>query len=150
MDKAENPDFVVTQANWPSHGRAIAEVRRRVFIDEQGVPEALEWEARDAGCDWFVAWAGGEPIGIARLTPEAQIGRMAVLPNWRRRGVGSALLRALLRHARDKGLRAVWLHAQTHALPFYARHGFRTEGEVFIEAGIAHRRMSLVLEGEPP
>lgn len=148
MDKAENPAFEVIPAPWPRLAQAIAEIRRLVFIREQGVPEALEWEARDGDCDWFLARAGDELVGIARLTPDAHVGRMAVLPAWRGRGIGSALLRAVLRRARDKGLARVSLHAQTHALSFYARFGFQAEGEVFVEAGIPHRRMTLVLDGE--
>ena len=148
MDKAENPTLEVIPASWPRHAEAIAELRRRVFIREQGVPEALEWEARDPECDWFVARSGGELVGIVRLTPDAHVGRLAVLPAWRGRGIGSALLQAVLQRARDKGLTTVTLHAQTHALPFYARMGFRAEGEVFMEAGIPHRRMTLHIAQE--
>ncbi len=148
MDQAEIPVFEVTPAPWPAHAPAIAAIRRRVFIEEQGVPEALEWEARDGDCDWFVARVGGEVVGVARLTPDAHVGRMAVLPAWRGRGIGTALLRAALQRARDRGYARVALHAQTHALPFYARLGFRAEGEVFFEAGIAHRRMTLDLHQE--
>lgn len=148
MPLAENPLIQVTSADWPRHGTLINAIRRRVFIEEQGVPEALEWEARDAECDWFLAWAGDTPVGIARLTPDAHIGRMAVLPQWRGRGVGRALLKAALERARARRLPAVRLHAQTHALGFYARTGFQAEGEVFLEAGIPHRRMTLDLTRE--
>lgn len=149
MDKAENPAFEVAPAPWPRDAEAIASIRRCVFIEEQGVPEDLEWEARDPECEWFAARAGGQLVGIARLTPDGHVGRMAVLPAWRGRGIGSALLRAVLQRARDKGLGVVSLHAQTHAIPFYARIGFRAEGEVFMEAGIPHRRMFLDLhEGQ--
>jgi predicted GNAT family N-acyltransferase len=148
MYKAENLAYEVIPASWPSHAQAIADVRRRVFIEEQGVPEALEWESRDGDCDWFLARVGESIVGIVRLTPEAQVGRMAVLPEWRGRGIGTALLRAVLRCARDKGLARVRLHAQTQAEPFYARMGFRAEGPVFLEAGIPHRRMTLELELE--
>jgi predicted GNAT family N-acyltransferase len=148
MDESKKPSFEVTPASWHSDALAIAQIRRRVFIKEQGVPEALEWEARDGDCDWFVARAGEAIIGIARLTPDAFVGRMAVLPEWRGRGIGTALLRAVLQCARDKGLNTLKLHAQTHAVPFYARLGFRAEGEVFMEAGIPHRLMTLALRQE--
>ena len=148
MSQAENPPIQVIVADWTRHGPLIDAIRRRVFIEEQGVPEALEWEARDAQCDWFLAWVAGQAVGIARLTPDAFIGRMAVLPEWRRRGVGRALLEAALARARARGLPAVSLHAQTHAVGFYARAGFAAEGEVFLEAGIPHRRMTLTLVPE--
>lgn len=138
--------FQVTEADWPGDEPAIARVRRQVFIEEQAVPEAMEWEARDADCAWFVARAAeGEVVGIARLTSDARIGRMAVLPAWRRRGVGSALLAATLVKARQGGLRQVGLHAQVHAMPFYARAGFQAHGPEFDEAGIPHREMVLIL-----
>lgn len=148
MPQAENPLIQVTEAEWSHYRPLINAIRRRVFIEEQGVPEALEWELRDASCDWFLAWAGDTPIGVARLTPDAHIGRMAVLPEWRGRGIGRALLRAALERARARRLPAVHLHAQTHALGFYAREGFQAEGEVFLEAGIPHRRMTLILTRE--
>ncbi len=136
------PAFAVRTARWSVDEPAIAEVRRRVFIVEQGVPEALEWEAIDADCAWFVAEAGaGLVIGIARLRADGRIGRMAVLPPWRRRGVGAALLTAALSEARARGLAGVHLAAQTHAVRFYARFGFRVEGAEFFDAGIPHRRM---------
>ena len=68
MDKAKNPFLEVIPASWSRDAEAIAAIRRRVFIEEQGVPEALEWEARDGGCDWFVARVGDAVVGIARLT----------------------------------------------------------------------------------
>lgn len=89
--------FFVSAAAWPADAVAIARVRRAVFIEEQAVPEALEWEELDRDCAWFVArLAGGEVIGTARLTPDGRIGRMAVLPSWRGGGVGTALLGAAL------------------------------------------------------
>lgn len=139
--------FTVSAACWPADEAAIARVRRAVFIEEQAVPEALEWEALDRDCAWFVAHqAGGEVIGIVRLTPDGRIGRMAVLQHWRRAGVGAALLGEVLRAARRRGERRVRLSAQTHAVPFYARFGFHTRGEVYLDAGIPHVAMTFTFE----
>lgn len=156
MSLPVTPAFTVEAALWARDAEAIASLRRAVFIQEQSVPEALEWEERDAGCDWFLARSAGEgAIGIARLVPEGLtglppgigvIGRMAVLPGWRRRGVGSALLLAALARARLRRLRQLVLHAQLQAQAFYLRHGFVPDSEVFEEAGIAHRLMVLDLE----
>jgi len=113
-----------------------------VFIDEQGVPEALEWDDDDAGATHFLALEDqDQAIGCARLLPDGHIGRMAVLPAWRGRGVGQALLRAVLDTAVQHGQRDVSLSAQTHAAGFYARHGFVAEGPVYPEAGIPHIAM---------
>jgi len=108
------PAFTVRRADWRADEAAIAHVRRAVFIDEQAVPEALEWEAQDPECAWFVACSkAGEIVGSARLTPDARIGRMAVLAPWRRRGVGAALLAATLTEASRQGFSRVRLSAQS-------------------------------------
>ena len=87
--------------------------------------------------------AGGCPVGTGRLLPDGHIRRIAVVREWRCRGVGSAILQWLVARAREQGCHAAHLHAQTHALGFYASHGFIAHGEVFTEAGILHRAMSL-------
>jgi len=140
------PAFLVRSARWINDADAIARVRRAVFIEEQGVPEDLEWEARDGDCAWFVAEGGeGAVIGIGRLTPAGHVGRMAVLPDWRGRGVGSALLHAVLAEARARGQAEVRLSAQCRALSFYERHGFVATGNEYLDAGIRHRDMALTL-----
>ncbi|MGH8110429.1 MAG: GNAT family N-acetyltransferase [Rhodanobacteraceae bacterium] len=72
------------------------------------------------------------------LPDAGRIARMAVLRDWRGRGVGTALLRTLIEQARARGLPEVSLHAQCDAVPFYQRHGFSRTGAEFEEAGIAH------------
>jgi predicted GNAT family N-acyltransferase len=79
-------------------------------------------------------------IGTGRLLPDGHIGRMAVLADWRGKGVGRALLERLLEEARLQSC-ALALHAQTHASGFYRRFGFVEEGPEFMEAGIPHRTM---------
>ena len=118
-------------------------VRRRVFIDEQGVDPDLEWDGRDADAVHAVAVLDGEIIGTGRLLvaaagAEAHIGRMAVLPEHRRRGVGGRILEALEDAARQRGAPNALLHAQTYVKDFYADRGYREEGETFQEAGIDH------------
>lgn len=140
-------DISVRTARWQADENAIAQLRRRVFIQEQGVPEAMEWEPQDAACQWFVAVAPGEEgvVACGRLTAEGRIGRMAVLAPWRRRGVGSALLAVILEAARARGLDRVFLSAQTHAQGFYTRFGFRAQGDEYLDAGIPHQTMTLDL-----
>jgi len=85
--------------------------------------------------------ADGTPIGTGRLTPDGKIGRMAVTKDWRNTGVGAALLQFLVESARQRGLPSCRLNAQSHALGFYRKHGFKAHGEEFLEAGIPHRHM---------
>ncbi len=140
------PAYTIRDADWDDDRLALKHVRRVVFMQEQGVPEALEWDEWDASARHFLAEDdGGHPIATARLLPDGHIGRMAVLEFWRRRGVGTALMRHVLAAARDAGFPAVELAAQIHALRFYERFGFESFGNEFMDAGIPHRNMRLVL-----
>jgi predicted GNAT family N-acyltransferase len=139
--------FRIEVASWESDERALAHRAERVFIDEQKVPEDEEWDDLDPRSIHALARdAEGRAIGTGRLTPERKIGRMAVLPEWRGKGVGEAILRTLLEQARGMGYPQIALHAQVHAIPFYERAGFAAEGEVFDEAGIPHRTMRMALD----
>jgi predicted GNAT family N-acyltransferase len=123
-------------------------VRETVFVHEQQVPLEEEWDALDPLCRHVIARdEAGAPIGTGRLTPERRIGRMAVLADWRGRGVGDAMLAALMAEARKLGWPAVSLNAQVSAEAFYARQGFIPEGERFMEAGIEHQSMRRALAG---
>ena len=134
-------------------------VRERVFIAEQGIAEAVERDGFDDIAWHLVAWEGEEPVGTARVVgldaehrfvpPEraaaVKIGRMAVLPAKRRRGIGRQLLDRALQLARRHGITRAELSAQEYVVPFYERGGFHSEGERYEEAGIPHRRMSRAL-----
>lgn len=142
-------DFRVLRADWAREQVRLSAVRRSVFIEEQGVPEALEWGAADADAGTVHLLAvdrDGRPIGCARLLADGHIGRMAVLRGWRGRGVGRALLAAALNAAQARGHSIVKLSAQTHAAGFYARAKFTVVGEVYLEAGIAHVAMEKSLD----
>lgn len=132
----------VAIVSWEEAREACLEVRREVFVAEQGVPEEVEVDGLDPGCSHALAVDGsGRPVGTARLLPGGRIGRMAVRRPWRRRGVGARLLEALEAEAARRGLPRVTLHAQVRAQAFYAARGYRPEGEEFWEAGIRHRAM---------
>lgn len=132
----------VELGNWATMRSQAASIRAVVFVEEQKVPTEIELDEFDAVSVHALAFdAAGKAVGTGRLLPDGHIGRMAVLAPARGRGVGSALLQALMAAARQRGLREVQLNAQTQALPFYERFGFTPEGEEFDDAGIAHRSM---------
>lgn len=138
----DHPGFTVRLCAWPGDAGDLRLVREAVFVREQGVPVELEWDGLDETAVHALAVTGrGDPVGTGRLLPDGHIGRMAVLAAWRGRGVGGALLDALMDVARRRGDRLLILNAQTRATRFYARWGFRPEGPEFSEAGIPHRRM---------
>jgi len=124
--------------------RALA-IRRRVFIEEQSVPEEIEMDADDQRAFHALAILDGVAIGCGRMLEhgesEVKIGRMAVLREFRKTGVGEQILRFLIDRARARGIRKAILHAQLTAEGFYLKQGFRPIGGVFDEAGIEHRKM---------
>jgi predicted GNAT family N-acyltransferase len=133
--------FAVRRAAWHGEADKLRAVREAVFVREQNVPLELEWDEVDPQCDHVLAEAQGKSIGTGRLLPDGHLGRMAVLPAWRNQGVGSAILNELVAIADERAMPRLVLHAQTRARRFYERHGFRAEGEEFMEAGIPHVRM---------
>lgn len=147
MDHPEPRHFVTRLASWERDRKALRSVRFRVFVEEQKVPPELEWDTEDAGALHLLAEdIRCHPVGTARLLPSGQIGRMAVLSDWRGRGVGGHLLRDALRLAQARSFPRPWVHAQVHAEGFYRVHGFEPGGEIFSEAGIPHRRMDFAKE----
>lgn len=131
---------------WQEAEPSLRAIRTQVFIQEQKVPEALEWDGEDARALHALASTPDNcPIGTARLLLHgnlAHIGRMAVLPAWRGHGVGRALLELMLGAAQARSATAAFLNAQTSAVGFYTRAGFVAEGEEFLDAGIPHLRMT--------
>lgn len=140
--------FRVERAAFDEARDALHGVRGTVFIEEQGVPAEIERDALDPQCVHVLARApDGTPIGAGRLTPDRRIGRMAVLREWRGRGVGAAMLVALVDAAHELGWPEVRLHAQVAAIRFYRRLGFLPLGPRFEEAGIEHQTMARSLAG---
>jgi len=135
--------FCVREADWQRDQAAIRSVRHAVFVIEQAIPAALEWDGLDRDCRHVLACrdAGG-PVATGRLMPDGRIGRMAVLPAWRRRGIGRAMLALLLQLAASRGLPNAYLHAQRAVAGFYRREGFQESGAPFEAAGIVHVEMT--------
>lgn len=136
-------DLSIRILPWADARAEASRIREAVFVVEQGVPRKIELDEWDARCDHAIAFnASSGAIATGRLLPDGHIGRMAVLREWRGKGVGGRILAALTERARARGMRRVVLNAQTHAAPFYARFGFVAIGDEFIEAGIPHVEMA--------
>ena len=130
-------------------------VRRRVFVEEQGVPEDLEVDGRDDEAVHFVATDDGEPVGAARLrgvdadaVPDATTGkveRVAVVPARRGEGIGREIMAELESTAAELGVETLVLHAQLPVEGFYLDLGYETTSDVFEEAGIDHVEMEKLL-----
>ena len=139
-------EFTIHTVTWHDAEPLLREVRETVFIHEQGVSAELEWDGQDEESQHLLALSNaGQAIGCGRILPNAHIGRIAVIPEWRGKKVGTAILEGLLAYASDRHYPEVDLDAQIHALPFYESFGFVAEGEVFMDANIPHRKMRLKL-----
>lgn len=144
------PDgYRVEPASWEADYEDLRAVREQVFVLEQAVPREDEIDDLDPHSRHVLARdATGRAIGTGRLAPTHAIGRVAVLAEWRGRGVGAAIMRVLLEQARALGYPEVELHAQVRAIGFYDALGFVADGEPFMECGIEHRTMRRPIE--PP
>jgi len=147
---------VVRIADSPAERLDAWRIREQVFIGEQGISIEEERDGLDDVALHLVAWEDGAAVGTARVlgvaadgslgSPAnarvAKIGRMAVLADKRRRGIGRELLDEAVEIVRRGGAERVELSAQEYVVPFYAHAGFRVEGDGYLEAGIPHRKMS--------
>ena len=134
---------------WQEAQKDAFKVRHEVFILEQKVPEDLEIDEFDPVAFHVLAYSNNSCVGTARLHINSdgfgQIGRMAVLPSFRNKGLGSQIMDVLIETAKSKGISSLILHAQVSAIPFYEKLGFIANGPIFDEAGIPHRNMMMVL-----
>ena len=132
--------------SWEKAQPVAGPLRFAIFVGEQNVPPGIELDDLDASCIHAVAFdVDNKPIGTGRLLPDGHIGRMAVIVEWRRRGIGAEILEALINEARKRGHKQVVVAAQLQAAEFYRGHGFAAEGKVFEEAGILHQHMQKTL-----
>ena len=132
--------------DWERAQTIAGPIRFAIFVGEQNVPSGIELDDKDAECMHAVAYdEAGKAIGTGRLLPDGHIGRMAVVKEWRRQGVGDEILDALVEEARKRGHKEVAVAAQLQAAEFYRSHGFVADGKVYTEAGILHENMRKAL-----
>lgn len=120
------------------------ELRIKVFVDEQKVPLEEENDSSDEKAQHFGVFYEGYLVGTGRLViqgSEGRIGRIAILPEFRGQGLGSSLISFILETGKSQKIKDFVLGAQLQAIPFYAKLGFKAEGEVFEDGGIPHRTM---------
>ena len=139
--------FTVHLVSWHNGEPLLREIREAVFIQEQGVPVQLEWDGLDEASQHVLALsANGDAIGCGRITPDGKIGRIAVLPAWRGKRVGSTILEAVLNYAHSHDYQVLELNAQIQAVKLYQRFNFTEVGEEFMDADIPHIKMQLRLQ----
>ncbi|WP_284238506.1 GNAT family N-acetyltransferase [Paenibacillus glycanilyticus] len=128
--------------------KAAFEIRKKVFVDEQGVPAENEYDEFDETANHVLVLYNGEPAATGRLREvdgAAKLQRICVLESHRKYGLGRAVVEALESIAREEGLQVAKLNGQTHAEPFYAKLGYHTVSDIFLEEGIPHVTMKKTL-----
>ncbi len=141
-----NP-FTVHLISWHDGEPLLRDIREKVFMKEQGVTADLEWDGKDKSSHHALALsAKGVAIGCGRITSDGHIGRVAVLPEWRMKHIGTAILELLVDYARTQNYKQVVLNAQVQVIPVYQKFGFEVKGEEFMDAGIPHRKMTMQLK----
>lgn len=136
----------VIPVTWASHERELTQIRQAVFVEEQNIPQEVEFDAQDSVASHVLALdSTGAALGCARLLDSGHIGRVAVLEQARGKGLGKALMEATIDQALAKSLTKVFLHAQEEAQAFYKKLDFVLTGQRFTEAGIAHVSMERAL-----
>lgn len=130
---------------WASHQRQLRAVRTPVFIEEQAVTPEFEWDDIDATAVHLLVLQDNEPIACLRIIEYKKIGRMAVLKSYRGRGLGAALLREAVAICKKQGSKSVYLSAQTHAIEFYRKAGFKQISDEYCDVDIPHVDMQLDL-----
>lgn len=145
-------DYEIRRLDWPAARDDAYAVRHEVFVEEQGVPEAIELDGEDPQAAHLVAYdSGGSPVGTARVRVledgTAKAERLAVRAAHREQGVGRRLMARLEDIAREHGCSRVRLHGQTRVEEFYASVGYEPVSDEFEEAGIPHVEMVKTLDG---
>jgi predicted GNAT family N-acyltransferase len=124
----------------------LKNIREKVFIQEQKVTPQLEWDGMDEKAIHFLVFNDNAAIGCARaivIKDHMQLGRMAVLKEYRGQGIGSALLEKAMTIAKLNQLSAIYISAQCHAIDFYKKFGFEVKSDIYLDAEIPHRDMTL-------
>lgn len=130
-------------------GKALRDIRQQVFIEEQRVPEDMEWDAQDESATHFLMFYQQEPVATARLLNDGHIGRVAVLESQRGKGLGADLMRHVVAHARAQGVQELRLSAQIQAADFYRKLGFSVCSNEYMDAGIPHQDMCWQASDQP-
>ena len=137
-------DFVISIVSWSDKQAELTSVRRAVFIEEQNVPEIIELDGKDPDFIHVLATdTKGRPVGTARMDRKGRIGRMAVLQNYRRQGIGRKMIQTLMDYGRKNAITNFHVSSQITAVGFYKKIGFEPFGEEFLEAAIMHINMKL-------
>ena len=140
-----NP-FTVSLVCWHDGELLLKSIRDAVFVRELGIPAGVEWDGKDDGCRHALALSlQGDAIGCGRMLPDGHIGHIAVLPQWRKQKVGTAIMEALLDYAQAHDYPQISVDSPLQYVAFYRSRDFVEQGEVFMDRGVQRVKMALKL-----
>ena len=140
--------FVIQSGPWSQLQHDAKLIRSMVFIEEQNISEADEWDEQDAISLHFVIYAQDQAIATARLLENNSIGRVAVLQQYRGEGIGKLLMQQIIQVAKQQNRAFLQLSAQGYATRFYENLGFQVQGEEYLDCEIPHIDMGLILKND--
>ncbi len=139
--------FEVQKVSTPEELKIAFQIRRQVFVVEQGVAENLELDEYDLEATHFLVHINGKHLATGRMRakdPFLKFERIATLAEARGRGAGRALMNYMQEFALNNFKKLVpYMHAQNSAIPFYEKLGWLCVGKEFLEADIPHHKMIL-------
>lgn len=137
--------YQVKHGRWDQLQQDAKFIRTQVFICEQGITEADEWDDQDLISQHFVIYDQDQPIATARLLQDNSVGRVAVIQKYREQGIGRLIMLEIIEHAQQQQYSFLKLSSQLHAISFYEKLGFLTQGNPYDECGIPHIEMMMPL-----
>ena len=137
--------YQVKHGRWDQLQQDAKLIRTQVFICEQGITEADEWDDQDLISQHFVIYDQDQPIATARLLENNSVGRVAVLKAYRGQGLGQMIMLEIISYAQKQRLSVLTLSSQVHAISFYEKLGFTVQGNPYDECGISHIEMTMNL-----
>ncbi|MCH7329723.1 GNAT family N-acetyltransferase [Acinetobacter modestus] len=137
--------YRIKQGHWDQLQQDAKLIRTQVFICEQGITEADEWDDQDLISQHFVIYDQDQPIATARLLENNSVGRVAVLKAYRGQGLGQMIMLEIISYAQKQRRSVLTLSSQVHAISFYEKLGFTVQGDSYDECGIPHIEMTMSL-----
>ncbi len=137
--------YQVKHGRWDQLQQDAKLIRTQVFICEQGITEADEWDDQDVISQHFVIYDQDQPIATARLLQNHSVGRVAVVKAYRGQGLGQMIMLEIISYAQKQRRSVLTLSSQVHAISFYEKLGFTVQGNSYDECGISHIEMTMNL-----
>lgn len=123
----------------------IKNIRNKVFTNEQHIDPNMDFDGKDHDAVHVLIIFNGKYVGTGRMLNDGHIGRLAVLKEFRGKGLGAEIVISLIKEAKNNNLKRVYLGAQNHAVNFYKKLGFSKYGKTYTEVNIEHVHMEKII-----